>query len=185
VQQVDIKTAHGYPFIMPLDTISYSRFTDVLAGRTMQPHLFKEEAIVPGIFLRISGSPDQQLARSLAAELTSLTCELLDKAPEKTMVIVQRVAHGDWFINRQSLAELGKNSFRLEVTITDETSTKQQKAAYQKAAFDLLSRLIGNVHPHSNVHVIDCRASAYGYGGVTQEYRHQHPGSQQAVEIRS
>jgi 4-oxalocrotonate tautomerase len=90
--------------------------------------------------------------------------------------MVQHVAPGDWFINRQSLAELGKNSFRLEVTITDETNTKTQKAAYQKAAFELLSKRIGNVHPHSNVHLIDCRASAYGYGGVTQEYRHQHPG---------
>lgn len=27
---------------------------------------------------------------------------------------------------------------------------------------------------HSNVYVIDCRASAYGDGGVTQEYRYQH-----------
>jgi 4-oxalocrotonate tautomerase len=130
---------------------------------------------MPGIFLRISGAPDQTLARKLAAELTALTCEVLGKEPEKTMVMVQRVEPHDWFINRQSLAELGKNSFRLEVTITDETNTKSQKAAYQKAAFELLSRLIGNVHAHSNVYLIDCRASSYGYGGVTQEYRHQHP----------
>jgi 4-oxalocrotonate tautomerase len=26
----------------------------------------------------------------------------------------------------------------------------------------------------SYIHVIDARAAAYGYGGLSQEYRHQH-----------
>ena len=30
------------------------------------------------------------------------------------------------------------------------------------------------LHECSYVHVIDARAAAYGYGGRTQEYRHQH-----------
>jgi 4-oxalocrotonate tautomerase len=92
------------------------------------------------------------------------------------MVMLQFVPHEDWFIGSKSLAERGKNSFRLEVTISDETNTKDEKAAYHKAAFAALYELIGNVHPHSNIHVIDCRATAYGYGGVTQEYRYHHPG---------
>ena len=71
------------------------------------------------------------------------------------------------------LAESKRNAFRLEVTVTDETTTKDQKAAFQKAAFDALSEAIGDIHPHSNVHIVDCRASAYGYGGVTQERRYQ------------
>jgi 4-oxalocrotonate tautomerase len=79
-------------------------------------------------------------------------------------------------ISGKSLAELGKNAFRLEVTITDETNTKAEKAAYQKEAYAALCELIGNVHPHSNIHVIDCRAAAYGYGGLTQEYRYHHSG---------
>jgi len=62
------------------------------------------------------------------------------------------------------------------VTITDETNTRLQKAAYHRAAFELLSTVIGNIHPHSNIHLIDCRAAAYGYGGLTQEYRYQHDG---------
>jgi hypothetical protein len=36
-------------------------------------------------------------------------------------------------------------------------------------------RLLGNVHPESYVYVQDVRATAYGFGGRTQEYRHQHP----------
>lgn len=129
---------------------------------------------MPGIVLRISGHPRPDLTRQIVPKIMSLTSSILDKKPEQTMVLIQYVPHDDWFIAGKSLSEHGKNSFRLEVTITDETNTKSQKAHYHKAAFALLSELIGNVHPHSNIHIIDCRAAAYGYGGVTQEYRHQH-----------
>jgi 4-oxalocrotonate tautomerase len=129
---------------------------------------------MPGLVLNLSGPADRALARRIVPALTELTCSILDKKIAETMCIVKFVAAEDWFIGGATLAELGRKSFRLEVTITDETSTKSQKAAYQKGAFAMLAELIGNVHPHSNVHVIDCRASAYGYGGVTQEYRHQH-----------
>jgi 4-oxalocrotonate tautomerase len=129
---------------------------------------------MPGITLKLSGEPDAALARGLAAELTALTCDVLEKRPQQTMVMVQFVPRELWFIDNRSLADHRRNSFRLEVTITDETNTKAQKARYQREAYALLSRVIDDLHPHSNVHIIDCRASAYGYGGVTQEYRHQH-----------
>jgi 4-oxalocrotonate tautomerase len=131
---------------------------------------------MPGIFLKISGRPNPDLARRIAPEIMRLTCSILNKEPERTMAQLQYVPQDEWFIAGRSLAELGKNSFRLEVTITDETNTKAEKAAFHKAAFAALSELIGNVHPHSNIHIVDCRASAYGYGGVTQEYRGQHAG---------
>jgi len=127
---------------------------------------------MPGILLKISGERNPELARRVVPEITALTSSLLDKRPERTMVMLQWVPHEDWFIAGKSLVQHGKNSFRLEMTITDETNTKEQKAAFHKAAFAALSQLIGNVHLHSNIHIIDCRASAYGYGGETQEFRH-------------
>lgn len=129
---------------------------------------------MPGIFLRISGDPNRELAQRIVPEITRLTCAVLHKKPEQTMVMLQYVAREEWFIAGKSLAEHGKNSFRLEVTVTEDTTTKEEKAAYHKAAFAALSALIGNVHPHSNIHVIDCKATSYGYGGVTQEHRYQH-----------
>jgi 4-oxalocrotonate tautomerase len=129
---------------------------------------------MPGILLKISGQPDPALTKRIVPQITALTCTVLDKEPAHTMVMVDYVPHDAWFIAGRSLAELGKNSFRLEVTITDETCTRRQKADFHRAAFAALSELIGNVHPHSNIHVQDCRASAYGYGGVTQEYRAHH-----------
>ncbi|WP_213940437.1 4-oxalocrotonate tautomerase [Pseudomonas sp. dw_612] len=130
---------------------------------------------MPGITLKIAGQPNAELVQRIVPPLTVLTCEVLEKRPEQTMVMVQFVPHELWFIDSRSLAELGRNSFRLEVTITDETNTKAQKARYQKEAFALLAEAIGNLHPHSNIHVIDCKASSYGYGGVSQEYKLYHP----------
>lgn len=127
---------------------------------------------MPGISLTVSGHADQAHTDRLAAALAQLVCEVLDKDLERTAVIVRYVPHNHWFIAGRSLADHGRNAFRLEVTITDETNTRAQKAAFHEAAFALLSGLIGNLHPHSSIHVVDCRASAYGYGGVTQAWRH-------------
>lgn len=130
---------------------------------------------MPGLLLTLSGSRNPPLVARIVPALTSLTCDILKKRPEATMVMVRYVLHEDWFIESRSLADYGKNSFRLEVTITDETNTKEQKAMFHRSAFDLLSGVIGNIHPHSNIHICDVRASAYGYGGFTQEYRLHHP----------
>jgi 4-oxalocrotonate tautomerase len=129
---------------------------------------------MPGIKLTVSGHPDETLSRRLATELTAFTCTTLKKKPERTMVQVHYVAHEHWFVDSRSLADHGKNSFRLEVTITEGTNTRDEKTVYHKRAFALLSELIGNLHPHSNVHIVDCRADSYGYGGLTQEYRYNH-----------
>ena len=89
---------------------------------------------MPGLVLRISGDPNQELTRRIVPEIMALTCSVLHKKREQTMVMLQYVSREHWFIAGKSLAEHGKNSFRLEVTVTDETNTKEQKAAYHKAA---------------------------------------------------
>lgn len=129
---------------------------------------------MPGISLTLSGQPDAALTNLLAEKIADLTCNMLQKDLQRTAVIIHYQPAEAWFIAGQSLAAHGKNAFKLEVTITDETNTKAEKAAFHKAAFQMLSTLIGNLHPHSNIHIIDCRASAYGYGGVTQEFYAQH-----------
>lgn len=129
---------------------------------------------MPGIKLTVSGRADPELSDRFAKKLTELTCAVLDKNPSRNAVTIDYVPHDQWFIAGESLAALNRNSFRLEVTITEGTNTRDQKIAYQRQAFELLSTLIGNVHPHSNVHIIDCSAVGYGYGGITQEWHYQH-----------
>lgn len=129
---------------------------------------------MPGINVIVSGHPNAALTRQLVEQLTQLTCDVLKKERSRTRVIVQYVPADQWFVAGRSLAEEGRNSFQLEVTITGETNTRGEKADYHKAAYELLAGLLGNVHPHSSIHVADCRPTAYGYGGVTQEWRYQH-----------
>ncbi|HVR53404.1 MAG TPA: 4-oxalocrotonate tautomerase family protein [Pseudorhodoferax sp.] len=129
---------------------------------------------MPGIHLTVSGQPDPALTRRLADGLTQLTCEILRKERAKTRVIVQYVPADQWFIAGAQLAEEGRNSFHLEVTLTAETNTRSEKAAYHQAAYALIAETLGKVHPHSSIHTVDCQPTSYGYGGITQEWRYQH-----------
>lgn len=129
---------------------------------------------MPGITLTLSGTKNEMLTKKCVLLATQITCDVLKKNSVETMVIVRHVDKDDWFIDGKSLNEWGKNSFRLEVTVVDETYSKDQKAAYQKAIYNAMDQAIGNLHPQSNVHVIDCKAASYGYTGITQEYRYQH-----------
>lgn len=131
---------------------------------------------MPHLQLQISGKPDATLTARAAEAVASLTASVLDKRREVMAVAVQFLPHEQWFIGGKSLAELGRNAFHLDISVTDETNTKAQKAAFLQAVHRALSELIGDVHECSYVYVIDARAAAYGYGGKTQEYRHQHGG---------
>lgn len=124
---------------------------------------------MPFITLQHTAASDPEVSASLANALVDLTTQILRKDPKRTSVVVRSVPPANWFIAGKSLADPGLHAFRLEVTVTDETNTRNEKIRFQREAFATLSRLLGSVHPHSNVHVIDCRATAYGYGGVTQE----------------
>lgn len=129
---------------------------------------------MPHINLQISGQPDAALTRRSAAAVAELTQRVLGKKPDVIAIAVQYVPREQWIIGGEALSETGRNAFHLDISVTDETNTKAEKAAYLTAVFEALSELIGNVHPVSYIHVIDARAAAYGYGGLTQEYRHQH-----------
>jgi len=123
--------------------------------------------------------------RRIVDDVISITDSVLDKPLGRTALILRYVAPEDWFIAGKSLAEFGKNSFRVEVTVVDETTTKAQKAAYSRTIFERMSQLIDNLHPFSNVHVVDVRGAAYGYGGLTQEFVLHHPESSSFLEVNS
>ncbi|CUA96394.1 tautomerase family protein [Thiomonas bhubaneswarensis] len=124
---------------------------------------------MPFITLQYTAAVDAAKAARLASEIADLACTVLRKDPRRTSVLLRPVDASHWFIAGQCLADTGRNAFRLEVTVTDESNTRADKQRFQREAFALLSGLFENLHPHSNVHVIDCRASAYGYGGISQE----------------
>lgn len=129
---------------------------------------------MPHIVIQLSGQPNVQLSQKISSKVASLTQEILHKLPEVIAITIQYIAAESWWIGGEILAESGKSAFHLDISITDETNTKAEKAEYLTAVYDSLAELMPNLHEVSYVHLMDARAAAYGYGGKTQEFRHQH-----------
>lgn len=131
---------------------------------------------MPYLHIQISGEADDRLAADVAARAVELTSGGLGKDAALTAVVVDFVPAARWFIGGSVLEGRAERSYHWLVTITDETNTKAEKAAYLAAVHEAMGALLGGVAEHSYVHIADLRAAAYGYGGRTQEARYQRAG---------
>ena len=129
---------------------------------------------MPILNVKISAKKSAALTHSIAETLLELTTRILHKKRELTAISIDYVDPTDWIVGGHSLTEQGKSSFYFDIKIVDETNTKAEKAQYIRESFDAFSKLLGNLHAESYIYIQDVRATAYGYGGQTQEYRHQH-----------
>jgi 4-oxalocrotonate tautomerase len=130
---------------------------------------------MPILNVKVSAKKSPELTQSISGILLELTSRILNKKREVTSISIDYIDPNDWIVGGRSLTELGKSSIYFDVKITDETNTKAEKTQYIREAFDAFSKLLGNLHEISYIYVEDVRATAYGYGGKTQEYRYQHP----------
>ncbi len=131
---------------------------------------------MPHIVIHLSGEPDAALAQRAAATVADTTQRVLGKQRPVIATTVQFIPAVQWFVGGASLAELGRSAFHLDISITDETNTKAEKALYLREIHAAFDGLLPRLHEVSYVHLIDARAAAYGYGGRTQEWRHQQAG---------
>ena len=129
---------------------------------------------MPILNVKVSAQRTPELSARITETLLELTSRVLGKRRDLTAVVIDYVDPRDWFIAGTSLADLKQASFYFDVKVVDETNTKAEKARYVAEAFEAFAALLGNLHPESYVYVQDVRATAYGFGGRTQEYRHQH-----------
>lgn len=130
---------------------------------------------MPILNVKVSAKRSPELSSQITETLLELTSRILGKRRDLTAVTIEYVDPEDWFIAGKSLAQLRQSSFYFDVKVVDETNTKAEKARYVAEAFEAFGRLLGDLHHESYVYVQDVRATAYGFGGRTQEYRHQHP----------
>ena len=130
---------------------------------------------MPYLYIQLSGPHDDALARRTAEAAAELTSSILHKDRALTAVVVEFIEPAHWFIAGHALSDGGPRSYHWMVSITDETNTKDEKAAYLAAVHRAMGELLGAVAEHSYVHIADLRASAYGYGGKTQEFRYRQP----------
>ncbi len=126
---------------------------------------------MPVLNVVLSTRPDAGRSAEIAATLARLTAEILHKDAALTSIAVSHVEPAHWFVGGTPLAGLSKASFFLDILVTDETNTAKEKGAYIAAVFKAMVSWMGDLHDVSYVHVHDARAAAWGYGGVTQQFR--------------
>lgn len=139
---------------------------------------------MPQLHIQVSGPQDPALAGRIAEVASALTASILGKAPEVTAISVSFLPAETWFVAGQSVAAQQRRAYYWQVSVTDETNTKDQKARYLDECHRAMDDLLGGVLEHSYIHVVDARAAAYGYGGRTQEARYQQAGQAAAVQTR-
>ncbi len=127
---------------------------------------------MPILNVKVSARRSSEMTRKICTLLSELTTRILGKDPRVTSIAVDYVDPNDWLVGGKSLSEQGKSSVYFDIKITDETNTKAEKAAYIREAFAAFADLLGDLHEESYIYVQDVRATAYGYGGKTQELRY-------------
>jgi 4-oxalocrotonate tautomerase len=127
---------------------------------------------MPFLNVLVAAPASAGLTAKIAAALQELTRLHLKKDPALMAIAVQFVAPEQWFVGGSSLAAQHKASFWLDIKVTDATNTKGEMAAYIAAVYAAFGELIGPLHHESYVLVHPVPASAYGYGGQTQERRY-------------
>jgi 4-oxalocrotonate tautomerase len=129
---------------------------------------------MPILNFKVSAQRSSQMTASISKVLLELTSRILHKDPEVTSIAIEYINPEDWIVAGKSLANHSKSSFYFDIKVTDETNTKAEKAQYIREAFNAFTELLGDVHHESYIYVHDVRATAYGFGGLTQEYRYHH-----------
>ncbi|AMM17082.1 4-oxalocrotonate tautomerase [Burkholderia sp. PAMC 28687] len=129
---------------------------------------------MPILNVKVSGEKSAEKVLAISDMLLELTSSLLGKKRDVTAITIQFVNPDSWVIAGKPLTEHKKASFYMDIKVTDETNTKDEKARYIAQVYAGFARILGELHEESYIYVEDVRAASYGYGGRTQEYRYHH-----------
>lgn len=127
---------------------------------------------MPILNVKISQPATADMTLAVSEALLELTTRILHKKRELTSIAIDYVPPEQWVVGGDTLAAQGKNSFYFDIKVVDGTNTKDEKAQYVAEAFAAFGKLLGSLHDESYIYVHDVRAEAYGFGGLTQEYRY-------------
>lgn len=127
---------------------------------------------MPILTVKVSAKKSQELTQKIGDFLLEKTSLILGKKANLTAIVIDFIDHDSWFVGGELLSTTGKNSFYVDIKITDETNTKDEKAKFIQEVFEGFELILGNIHEESYIYVQDVRATAYGYGGKTQEFRY-------------
>lgn len=99
--------------------------------------------------------------------ILSSTKNILRKDEKVTSVLIENIS-SEWFINKEDSV-----TFFLEIKITKDTNTKEEKKEYIKRIFQGIEKLEQNINKASYVIITEVEADSWGYDGITQEQRYK------------
>ncbi|WP_328390703.1 hypothetical protein OHS81_37010 [Streptomyces sp. NBC_00400] len=102
---------------------------------------------------------------ALAEGLTRLADSVLHKSSARTIVHINLVPAGSYFVDGRPLT--GTRDAHVEAGITMGTNSAADKAAFIARAGELLSDVLGPL-PRAGVALHELHPESYGYNGVTQ-----------------
>ena len=123
---------------------------------------------MPTLNLRIAPLHNPAHYAALASQLSALTARVLHKRPEVTAVMIEDLPAARFCIGGQASKQAAAC---LEIDITQGTNSAQEKQQFVREAYELLSKLLGDLHEASYVIVRELPAGDWGYGGLTQAQR--------------
>ncbi len=121
---------------------------------------------MPYINVKINQRENENLRNEIVSIVLDNTTNILEKNKEVTSVLVEFVPTNSWSVGGQITP-----TFYLEIKITKGTNTKVQKMRYIEAIYKAFETLLGEIHQASYVLIHEIDADAWGFEGLTQEYR--------------
>ncbi|MFF9481758.1 4-oxalocrotonate tautomerase family protein [Streptomyces sp. NPDC014733] len=110
--------------------------------------------------------------RALAEGLTALAVSVLRKDAARTLVHLDLVPSGRWFVAGAPLTD-ARDAY-VEGNLTRGTNTAEERAAFVAAADALLTDVLGPL-ARRGVALHELDPDGYGYGGVTQRAHYGRP----------
>ena len=98
---------------------------------------------MPHIVIHVSGQSDAHVNRRIVDAVAGLTQTILGKKLPVIAITLQHIPHDLWFIGGQPLSEVGKNAFHLDISVTDETNTKAEKARFIQEIYAAFREILG------------------------------------------
>jgi 4-oxalocrotonate tautomerase len=109
--------------------------------------------------------------QELAGAVTDLLDTVLLKDRDAAVVHINLVPATSWYVAGAN--QPGATGAHLEVSITAGTNSADEKAAFLRSAYELLSSKLGILPAAVYVALYELDGEAYGYNGISQAVRHQ------------
>ncbi|AXH15912.1 tautomerase family protein [Malaciobacter mytili] len=122
---------------------------------------------MPYINLKTNLQDFEDKEASILELIVSKTKQILKKDEKVTSVLLEKVPFNNWYINKKN-----EFTFFLEIKITKDSNTKEEKALYIKEIFEGFKALNIKINKASYVLIDEIAGNSWGYGGITQEYRY-------------